>query len=107
MLVDATSRPSRLAPVAGEKRKPLERWQAEDARRLKALFAAHAGMSQEKFGQSHGIGTQGAVWQYIEGKIPLNLAVAVKFARGLDCPLSAISPTLSAELDHNKARDGG
>lgn len=107
MLVDATSRPSKLDAVARETRKQPERWQVEDARRLKALFAERAGMSQEKFGQSHGIGTQGAVWQYLEGKIPLNLPVALKFARGLDCPLSAISPTLSAELDHNKARESG
>jgi SOS-response transcriptional repressor LexA len=87
------------------KRKPLERWQLDDARRLKRLFNEHAKMSQEKFGQAHGIGTQGAVWQYLEGRIPLNLSVALKFAEGLGCSLREISPHLADQLDKaNKAR---
>lgn len=78
------------------KRKPIERWQREDAARLKKLFKSNAKISQEKFGATYGIGTQGAVWQYLDGRIPLNLAVALKFAEGLNVQLSDFSPTLAA-----------
>jgi SOS-response transcriptional repressor LexA len=89
-------------------RKPLERWQLNDAARLKKLFADRAKMSQEKFGQQFGVGTQGAVWQYLEGRIPLNLPVALKFAQGLECALRDISPKLADELDKaNKAQQAG
>lgn len=80
------------------KRKPLERWQLEDAARLKALFSRHSKLSQEKFGETYGIGTQGAVWQYLEGRTPLNLRAALKFAEGLGCSPEEISPRLAAEL---------
>jgi SOS-response transcriptional repressor LexA len=80
------------------KRKPLEPWQLEDAARLRALFGARAKMSQEKFGQTYSIGTQGAVWQYLEGRIPLNIAVALKFAEGLGCKVDEISPTLASQI---------
>lgn len=89
---------SKVANVPNAKRKPLERWQTEDAARLRALFAQHSKMSQEKFGHTYGIGTQGAVWQYLEGRIPLNLSVALKFAEGLERKLSEISPTLAAQV---------
>jgi SOS-response transcriptional repressor LexA len=78
----------------------LERWQLQDAVRLRTLFTERAKVSQEKFGQAHGIGTQGAVWQYLEGRIPLNIAVALKFSRGLDVPLREISPTLADQVEH-------
>lgn len=92
----------------GATRKPLERWQLEDAARLRKLFADRAKMSQEKFGQTYAIGTQGAVWQYLEGRIPLNLSVALKFADGLSVPLREISPQLADEVDkqHKVAETG-
>lgn len=100
MLVDANSPPSTLGRMAtkGGTRKPLEQWQLDDAARLKALFSERAGMSQEKFGQIYGIGTQGAVWQYLEGRIPLNLDSAARFAEGLKARMSDFSPTLSQQF---------
>lgn len=99
---------STLAGVATQKkRKPLERWQLQDAARLKKLFGENAKVSQEKFGEAYGIGTQGAVWQYLEGNIALNLRAALKFAEGLGVPLKDISPTLGSEVVRSSiARDG-
>lgn len=79
------------------KRKPLAQWQLEDAERLRARFDAQS-LSQQEFGGALGIGSQGAVWQYLNGKIALNLPVAIKFARGLGCSVEDISPTLAAQL---------
>jgi hypothetical protein len=92
--------------VMGEttKRKPPEKWQIEDAARLKKLFEQHATESQEKFGQRHGIGNQSAVYQYLSGRIPLNLRVALKFAGGLKVQLEEISPTLASEVGGNSTR---
>jgi phage repressor protein C with HTH and peptisase S24 domain len=55
-------------------------------------------MSQERFGLDFEIGSQGMVWQYLNGHRPLNLSVALKFARGLGVPISRFSPRLAAEL---------
>lgn len=96
---DSTSTPSNLANVAKTQgRKPLKQWQLEDAARLKALFATRAKMSQEKFGEAFEIGTQGAVWQYLHGRVPLNLDAALKFAKGLKCTLADISPILDKQI---------
>lgn len=83
-------------------RKPLEDWQQADATRLDRLFVDRAGMSQEKFANEFGIGTtQGSVWQYLKGKIPLNTDALLKFSRGLKVTTAEISPTLAQRLlDH-------
>lgn len=79
-------------------RKPIDTEAAEDAARLKALFKTHTKLSQMEFGQIYEIGTQGAVWQYLNGVTPLNLSAAIKFARGLGCSVGEFSPRLAAEL---------
>lgn len=79
-------------------RKPAQPWQLEDAARLKALFKARSRLSQLEFGLAHEIGTQSAVGQYLNGARPLNIAVALKFARGLGVPVSAFSPTLAESM---------
>jgi hypothetical protein len=85
-------------------RKPLEEWQVADARRLLALWeeaklADPDWPAQAAFASTYGIGeTQGSVWQYLHGKIPLNLTVALKFAKGLGCEVSKFSPTLADQL---------
>jgi len=86
-------------------RKPLEPWQAEDAARLKALFRERWKLSQQEFGLTFEIGSQGAVAQYLNGVRPLNLRVALRFARGLDVPVSAFSPTIAAEMAGTNAMD--
>lgn len=79
-------------------RKPLQDWQTEDAERLNRLFELRAGMGQDRFASEYGIGTQGAVWQYLHGKIPLNLDALLKFCRGLRVKPAEISPTLAERL---------
>lgn len=83
--------------MAKKPRKTLEKWQVDDAARLKALFEKREPkVSQVAFASDHGIGTtQGIVWQYLNAKIPLNLDVAVKFATGLKCDVAEFSPRLA------------
>jgi phage repressor protein C with HTH and peptisase S24 domain len=76
----------------------LQKWQAEDADRLKGLFKEHAKDSQMVFGQKFELGSQGMVWQYLNGRRPLNLSALLKFSKGLGVSPTEISPTLSAEL---------
>lgn len=74
----------------------------EDAARLKEIFekrkkeAKSKGVkfTQESFGANYGW-TQGAVGQYLNAVIPLNLSAALKFAEGLNVNLEDISPTLA------------
>jgi hypothetical protein len=80
----------------------LEAWQIEDAERLRALFAERADVSQAKFGELYGIGTQGMVWQYLNAHRPLNPKAAKAFADGLKLTLAQVSPTL-AEMIHTIA----
>jgi transcriptional regulator with XRE-family HTH domain len=82
----------------------LEPWQVEDHQRLKALYdkkfpKGGKGMSQAEFGQRFSIGNQGSVWQYLNGKRPLNTRVAAAFAEGLGVAIADISPKLAAQLD--------
>lgn len=73
----------------------------QEAAALKAAFeesALASGFSQERFGLEFEIGSQGMVWQYLNGHRPLNLSVALKFARGLGVPVARFSPRLAAEL---------
>lgn len=66
---------------------------------LKAAFEARAaGLSQEKFGLEFDIGSQGMVWQYLNGHRPINLSVALKFSKGLGVPVEQFSPRLAKEL---------
>lgn len=77
----------------------------DDAARLKALFKTHTKLSQMEFGLAFDVGTQSAVGQYLNGTRPLNIAVALKFARGLGVPVSAFSPTLAAQIAGTEAMD--
>jgi transcriptional regulator with XRE-family HTH domain len=55
-------------------------------------------MSQEEFADKFEIGTQGMVWQYLNGYSPLNLEAAIKFARALRCTIGDFSPSLEQVL---------
>lgn len=67
---------------------------------LKQLYEERVptGMTQEEFGSQFGIGTQGMVWQYLNGHRPLNAEAAAKFARGLQCTIYDISPEMAEAL---------
>jgi len=68
--------------------------------RLKALYDERApeGMSQQEFGETYKIGSQGMVWQYLNGWTPLNYDAAAKFAKGLNCTIAEISPMMARSL---------
>ncbi len=85
--------------------KPLTPEELQDAVRLKRLFhewqqkRERAGMpaSQEYATEALGF-NQSSLSQYINGRIPLNIKAAVKFASGLGCTIAHFSPTIAAEI---------
>lgn len=78
------------------KKKPkLTPEQLADAARLKDIFEQQP-LSQLKFANQYDLGTQGMVGHYLNGRSPLNLPAAAKFAKGLGVSIAAFSPTLAA-----------
>lgn len=72
-----------------------------ECERLKALWTswkARNRQTQEYAADQLGFRTQGAVSQYLNGKIALNLPVAIKWAKLLDCQVADFSPRLAAQL---------
>lgn len=84
----------------------LEPWQLEDAARLKALYQERATLSQAEFGARFGIGSQGMVWQYLNGRRPLNHRAAEAFATGLNIQITDFSPTLARQIVNASDRAG-
>lgn len=81
-------------------RTPLTDEQLAEAAALKRLYETSChGLSQSEFGARHNIGSQGAVWQYLNGKTALNVRAASSFAEGLQCAVSDFSPRLSTEIE--------
>ncbi|MDR8087817.1 hypothetical protein KPB05_10125 [Burkholderia gladioli] len=80
------------------KEKVVPSWQIEEAKALAAIFSEKADISQAEFGAKYGIGTQGMVWQYLNGHRPLNIAAATAFSIGLDAPIGTFSPRLADEI---------
>ncbi|MFP2273246.1 LexA family protein [Enterobacter ludwigii] len=83
-----------------EKKKDITPSQAEDAKRLKAIYEAKKkvlGVTQQSIADELDI-TQGAVGHYLNGRNPLNLSVASVFARLLKVSVEEFSPTLAKEL---------
>lgn len=84
---------------------PLAAWQREDAARLLLLVTAWQAdrrarglpysqawaCEQMQFGQS-------ALSQYLNGKIPLNLAAAAKISRLVEVAIEEFSPTIAATM---------
>lgn len=81
--------------------------QLDDANRLKSIFESkkrELNLSQLKLGTEYDLGSQGMVWQYLNGKAPLNLEAATKFARALRVPISEFSPSIALSIERaNKA----
>ncbi|EKS9914894.1 LexA family transcriptional regulator [Burkholderia multivorans] len=82
------------------KRRELTAEEKQDVARLKAAWLAYKdrneGATQEWLGRETGIGSQGAVGQYLRGVIPLNLPALLSFSRVLGVSPESISPTLAA-----------
>lgn len=92
-------------------RKPLSPTPLDDAARLKRLYNERTSLSQAEFGARFDIGNQGAVWQYLNGRRPLNLKAAKGFASGLGINIEDFSPSIAqtikaAEMWTGDSEDG-
>lgn len=79
--------------------KPLTPEQKADADRLKAIFSKQRELTQAALADELGFSNQSAVSQYLNGKIPLNVDAAIKFAEKLCCSVSDFSPSIQKEID--------
>jgi phage repressor protein C with HTH and peptisase S24 domain len=85
---------------------PLTKEQLDDAARLKQRFLAwqkgrkDAGLpsSQEALSELLGF-NQSAVSQYLNGRIPLNIEAAIKFASLIECQVADFSPSLASQIE--------
>lgn len=68
-----------------------------ESKRLRELWEKRKTMTQVEFGEKYGIGTQGAMYQFLNGVTPISLKAAIGFAKGLNCQISDFSPRLAAE----------
>lgn len=91
----ASVAPNRVAATLGT---TLEKWQIDDAARLKELFDSKAPFSQEEFGRRFEVGNQGMVWQYLNARRALNIKAASAFAKGLGVTVDSFSPRLADEI---------
>lgn len=69
--------------------------EAEDARRLRVIWQQRKDelhLSQVKAAKELGYNSQGAVSQYLNGKVALNFHTAAKFAKLLRVPIGDITP---------------
>lgn len=84
-------------------RTPPAPWQIEDAERLQVLFCAKKrqdGLTEAQFAEDFFNGcSQSAINHYLTGRQPLNLDALIRFAKGLGCLASDISPTLAERLN--------
>lgn len=73
--------------------------QKADAQRLKALFDKRVPkMSQLTFANAFDLGSQGNVGHYLNGRSPLNLTAAIKFANGLNVSIADFSPIIAKKV---------
>lgn len=77
-------------------RRELTAEEMADTHRLKQVWKTAAptlGLTQQKASQEFGFANQSAISQYLNGRIPLNMVMASRFANLLKVPLGAISPS--------------
>lgn len=86
--------------MAANKKKPVTPDQKREAEKLKAIWkehkARHSHCTQTYLADRFAM-TQGAVYQYLAGIIPLNLEIALKFASEFGVNVNEFSPSLAAE----------
>lgn len=84
------------------RRRELTPEEVADAKRLKAAWLAYKdanpGANQTWLAAESGLGTQGAVGQYLRGKIPLNMPALLAMCRVMQLNPSDISPRLGMNL---------
>ena len=87
-----------------KKRPELTPEQKEDAKRLQDALAHYKSevnpkITQQEIADACGWETQGAVSQFINGKIKLNLTALLRFSNFFGVSPESISPTLSKEIN--------
>jgi transcriptional regulator with XRE-family HTH domain len=94
----------------------LEDWQIDDAHRLDRLWKEKkpAHLTQAKFAEDYGMGTQSNVNLYLKGRVALNLRAVGQFAKALGIRIDEISPVLADQVrdlyrqcDPDRNRDYG
>jgi transcriptional regulator with XRE-family HTH domain len=76
-------------------RRELSQSELEDTTRLRQIWDEKKdslSLSQQDVADAFGIANQTAISQYLNGKIPLNLEAAIKFAKILEVNIKQISP---------------
>ena len=76
-------------------RRELSQSELEDTTRLRKIWDEKKdslSLSQQDVADAFGIANQTAISQYLNGKIPLNLEAAIKFAKVLEVSIKQISP---------------
>lgn len=93
------TRKSIATKMCSMKRRELTCLEREEAERLNAAWTAYksanAGATQTWLGAESGVGSQGAVGQYLRGVIPLNLEALVSICRVIGANPQVISPRLT------------
>lgn len=85
-------------------RRELTTEEMADTQRLQQLWKSNApklGLTQVAASKEFGFANQSAISQYLNGRIPLNMATASKFANLLNVPLGAISPAHASQTSSN------
>lgn len=83
-------------------RRIIEGEELEDVQRLRKIWEERRiplNLNQTRLAKEMGIGAQAVISQYMHAKIPLNLAVVVKFAKVLRCRVRDISPRYAKWVD--------
>lgn len=87
-------------------RRPLTEQEQKEAELLRRAWENYKlknkGATQAWLAAEAGIGTQGAVGQYLLGKIPLNVEALFAICRVIQTPPSSISPRLTQQLGFSK-----
>jgi hypothetical protein len=85
------------------KRRDLTPEERSESERLSSAWvtykASHKGATQVWLGAESGLGTQGAVGQYLRGVIPLNLGALLAMCRVIEVDPRAISPRLTSTVE--------
>jgi len=82
-----------------KKRRAFTTAELKETERLREIWdrkSAALGLTQADASKRFGFANQSAVSQYLNGRIPLNIETALKFAHYLEVPVSAISDRAAA-----------
>lgn len=85
--MDKKQRKAKITPeTLAESKRLLELWNKRSPK-----------ISQVEFGEKYGIGSQGAVYQFLRGRTPLSMKAAIGFAEGLGVDIADFSMRLAKE----------